>query len=191
MSYDTARGLGGHDLAPLLKADPHKWGQGLVHLIDEERDQTLCGKSRGGCPGTKFWGPRRQITCKSCLRSIEARARLAEQQKRYAEQEREWRRRREEENRRWWEAYNAYLASREWQARRAKAMRRANGVCEGCGERPAVQVHHLRYPHGCWPGSPEWLTQEKLFDLRAIRLECHSDVHPRHQSRSLEADGNG
>jgi hypothetical protein len=39
---------------PLLRADPHHWGAGLVHLIDEETDQTLCGKSPGGCPGTKF-----------------------------------------------------------------------------------------------------------------------------------------
>jgi hypothetical protein len=33
------------DLVALLKADPHKWGQGLIHLIDVGRDQTLCGKS--------------------------------------------------------------------------------------------------------------------------------------------------
>jgi hypothetical protein len=41
------------------------------------------------------------------------------------------------------------------------------------------RIHnHLRYPQGCWPGSPEWITQEKLFHLRAICIGCHTDVHP-------------
>jgi hypothetical protein len=166
------------DHVPLLKADPHKWGQGLVHQIDEERDQTLCGKSPGGCPGARFWGSPNQITCRTCLRSIESRTRAEAARQNYAEQEREWQRQREDENRRWWEAYNAYLAGPDWRAKRAKVMRRANETCEGCGERPAAQVHHLRYPRGSWPGSSEWIAQEKLFDLRAICVECHADVHP-------------
>lgn len=171
-------------LIPLLKAEPHKWGHGLIHQIDEERDQTLCGKSPGGCPGTRFWGSTSQITCKACLRSLEARAKAEELRRHYeesarsyAEQERQYQQKREDENRRWWAAYNAYLASPEWQARRAKVLRRSNGTCEGCGERSAIQVHHLRYPRGCTPGSPEWLAQEMLFDLTAICERCHSGVH--------------
>jgi hypothetical protein len=163
----------------LLKADPHKWGQGLIHQIDPERDQTLCGKSPGGCPGAHFWGPQYQITCKACLRSLEARAQAEERRQIYAEQDRDYQRQREEEERRWWDAYDAYLAGPEWQARRAKVLRRANGICEGCGERPAVQVHHLRYPKGCFAGSPQWAAQEMLFDLRAICERCHTGVHQR------------
>jgi hypothetical protein len=165
-------------LIPLLKADAHRWGNGLIHQIDEDRDQTICGKSPGGCPGTKFWGRPEQITCKSCLRSIESRAKYAEQQQGIERLQRQQQLAREERNRQWWEDYNAYLQSPEWRAKRAKVMRRANGMCEGCGERPAVQVHHLRYPLWCMPGSPEWITQEKLFHLRAICISCHTDVHP-------------
>jgi hypothetical protein len=38
-------------------------------------------------------------------------------------------------------------------------------------------VHHRRYPQDCWPGSQEWVAQEKLFDLIAICEGCHDDVH--------------
>jgi hypothetical protein len=64
MDYETRQAIAdgvleevdgaGQDLIPVLKADPHKWGQGLVHQIDEERDQTVCGKSPGGCPGKRL-----------------------------------------------------------------------------------------------------------------------------------------
>jgi hypothetical protein len=73
---------------PLLRADPHRWGAGLVHLIDEERDQTWCGKSPGGCPG-KLWGPREAITCKSCLRSIATRAQAEERRREWEQRERQ------------------------------------------------------------------------------------------------------
>lgn len=156
---------------PLLRADPHNWGNGHVHEIDDERDQTLCGKSPSNCPGTRFRGPRSQITCKGCQRSIEA-------SRRQVDYERNYRPRREAEQREWRRAYDQYLASPEWNRRRALVMKRADNMCEGCGQRYATQVHHLRYPRGCSPGSREWLAQEKLFDLRAICGACHDDVHP-------------
>lgn len=162
------------DRIPLLRADPHKWGRGAIHQIDEDKDQTVCGKSPGACPGTKFYGTKEQITCKICLRSLEAKAKHAlwkiewERGQREAEELRVQRR----------IAYYNYLQTPEWKAKRAKVLARANGRCEGCGERRATQVHHMRYPQDCWPGTPEWIAREKLFDLRAICTECHEDVHP-------------
>ena len=99
-------------LVPLLRADPHHWGAGLIHLIDEEKDQTYCGKSPGGCPGRKFYGGRDKITCKSCLRSIEAKAQAQVRQEQYRQEAEERERARAESNRLWWQRYNAYPAFR-------------------------------------------------------------------------------
>jgi hypothetical protein len=35
----------------------------------------------------------------------------------------------------------------------------------------------LRYPKA-WPGSPEWIEQERLFDLIGICHQCHANIHP-------------
>jgi hypothetical protein len=142
----------------LLRAHPHRWGNGLVHQIDQDRDQTLCGKSPANCPGDKFWAPADQITCNSCKRSLAAKERNAEILRSLQHQRQQW----EENDRRWWQAYNTYLASPTWATKRRRVLERANGQCEGCGDRRAVQVHHLRYPQHCLPGSPEWIAQEKL-----------------------------
>jgi 5-methylcytosine-specific restriction endonuclease McrA len=158
---------------PLLRADAHRWGRGLVHQIDEEKDTTLCGKSPGACPGTKFWGTTNDISCKMCLKAIAARLKAAEWREHWQHEAAE----RERERVQWSEMYADYLRSPAWKDKRAKVLKRANGLCEGCGEKTAAQVHHLRYPQACWPGSPEWLAQEKLFDLRAICRDCHQDVH--------------
>lgn len=165
-------------MVPLLRAHPHHWGSGLIHQIDPERDQTLCGKSPGGCPGTAFQGISGQITCKLCLKSIAAKARQKETMERWAQSERERERERAASQREWRSRYDAYLLSTEWREKRRRVMRRANGMCEGCGEQGATEVHHLKYPRNCFPGSPEWIAREKLFDLRAICRSCHSDVHP-------------
>jgi len=174
------------DRVRLLRADPHRWGAGLIHKIDLERDQTMCGRTPVNCPGTPFFGVQYEITCKLCLRSIDSRIRQAEMAQQYearaAEREAERQKQeaeRQDHNRRWWVAYNAYLASPTWRSKRQRVLERASGKCEGCGERRATQVHHLRYPQGCWPGSKEWIAQEKLFDLRAICDGCHTDVHDR------------
>lgn len=65
--------------------------------------------------------------------------------------------------------YDAYLKSPEWQARRAKVMGRANGLCEGCLERKATQVHHQTYEH---------IFEEFMFELVAVCDECHARLHP-------------
>jgi hypothetical protein len=71
-------------------------------------------------------------------------------------------------DRAWWHRYNAYLQTPEWFARRQKVMKRARGICEGCAERPATQVHHLTYRR---------VTQEMLFDLVALCHQCHEAIH--------------
>lgn len=75
---------------------------------------------------------------------------------------------REVRNAEWWARYEAHLASPEWQALRAKVLKRANGWCEGCGDRPAVDIHHLTYEH---------LGNEFLWELRAVCRRCHERVH--------------
>jgi hypothetical protein len=69
---------------------------------------------------------------------------------------------------RWQAWYSAYLLTPEWRARRAKVLKRAGGVCEGCLGRPATQVHHLTY---------ERVGREMLFDLVAICDDCHGAIH--------------
>lgn len=66
------------------------------------------------------------------------------------------------------EAYDAYLASEEWAAKRALVLRRCGGVCEGCGERTATQVHHMSYAH---------VFAEFLFELLGLCAECHERYH--------------
>ena len=64
--------------------------------------------------------------------------------------------------------YADYLQSEQWKNLRGKVLRRADGVCEACGDAPAAQVHHLTY---------ERVGREMLFDLAAVCLECHAKAH--------------
>jgi hypothetical protein len=74
-------------------------------------------------------------------------------------------------------AYEQYLLSLHWAFKRALVIDRAKGLCEGCGQAVATEVHHVTYPRGCTPGSAEWRRQEKLFHLRALCANCHRDLH--------------
>lgn len=65
-------------------------------------------------------------------------------------------------------SYDVYLASPEWAAKRKKVMARAKGVCEGCGDRPPTEVHHLTYAH---------VSNEFLFELVALCHDCHERLH--------------
>lgn len=100
---------------------------------------------------------------------------------RRADYSREQRKLREEHGARqraWWEKYNAYLLSPEWQARRQLVLRRAARVfrrdaqgdiiCEGCGLNPAAHVHHLTYEH---------VFEEFLWELQAVCKACHERLH--------------
>lgn len=64
--------------------------------------------------------------------------------------------------------YGAYLRSPEWANKRRLVMKRCGGICEGCMENPATQVHHLTYDH---------VGNELLFELVGICRECHEKVH--------------
>jgi hypothetical protein len=158
----------------LLRAYDHRWGKGHIHAVNGEEVQTLCGKGPAACPGEVFSGPISMMNCQACQRAIDAQAKREEAERIREEQTRA----REELNRQWWEAYNEYLLTPTWRAKRYRVLRRAGNMCEGCGDRAATQVHHMSYPRDCLPGSPAWIAQEKLFDLRAICTECHGDVHP-------------
>ena len=53
--------------------------------------------------------------------------------------------RQHEQQRQWWRDYDAYLETDEWRRKRELVFQRARGMCEGCREREAKQVHHLTY----------------------------------------------
>lgn len=75
------------------------------------------------------------------------------------------------------EEYSSYLQSAEWRAKRAKVLARAKGICEGCGDRRATQVHHLTYAH---------IRDELLFELVAVCDGCHEKIHP-HMAEAARA----
>lgn len=72
----------------------------------------------------------------------------------------------------WWEEYNTYLSSMGWRIKRDAVLRRDKGLCQGCRQRQATQVHHLTYQR---------LRREMLFDLVAICDECHRAIHERNE----------
>ena len=71
--------------------------------------------------------------------------------------------------------YAIYLKSPEWGRRRSRVLQRAGGMCEGCLERKATQVHHLTYDH---------IYNEFLFELVAVCDECHKRIHPKKSDES-------
>ncbi|NLR73370.1 hypothetical protein HGI47_21095 [Novosphingobium sp. ERN07] len=72
-------------------------------------------------------------------------------------------------------AYRAYLASHEWKSLREKVMRRCNRICEGCGDSPATEVHHLTYRH---------FMNEFLFELVGLCEACHVRWHDSDKSNN-------
>jgi 5-methylcytosine-specific restriction endonuclease McrA len=161
----------------LLRADPHKWGEGRVHQIDTASDRTMCGKTPAACPGVKFRGSYGEVTCQACRNAVEATARQAVRAREAREEQAQWERQRQQEREFWWARYDQYLLTDVWRAKREMVFQRADGICEGCGILAAEQVHHTRYPRDCAPGSAEWIAKEMLFDLRAICTGCHEDLH--------------
>ena len=67
--------------------------------------------------------------------------------------------------------YQRYLMSYTWKEKRNAVMRRANYVCEACGNDIASEVHHLQYPKR-WGDEPlDW--------LQAVCKPCHKGAHER------------
>ena len=71
---------------------------------------------------------------------------------------------RNQQNQKWWDWYNQYLRTPEWQARRIAALERDNYVCRGCLRNRATEVHHLKYEH---------VGNELLFELVGLCHVCH------------------
>lgn len=66
------------------------------------------------------------------------------------------------------EGYADYLRTERWRDLRLRILRRAAGLCEGCLEAPAEQVHHLSYAHR---------GAEFAFELIALCEPCHERWH--------------
>lgn len=151
----------------LWAADPHQYGPGKIHILDDKEDgRTLCGKFTSTMPGKPTSASR--ANCKICLNGVESRAErerwASEAEKRTAEAQAQ----RERENAEWNTWYQSYLRSPAWAMRRRLVMERAKGICEGCLVDQATEVHHLTYAHA---------GDEFLWELRAICRRCHERWH--------------
>jgi 5-methylcytosine-specific restriction endonuclease McrA len=144
-------------------AESHRWGEGKIHIIDDEnRQKTMCGRALASVPG-KF-SVETEATCKVCLDAVPKREQRRAWQEQWRQQQVEREEQRQRDNADWWARYNRYLNSPEWQAKRQKVLERDKHVCQACLSARATQVHHITYDH---------VFHEPLFDLRAICRPCH------------------
>ena len=65
-------------------------------------------------------------------------------------------------------AYQAYLNSSHWQAKRQVILKRDNYECQFCKASKATQVHHLNYDN---------LGNESDFELLSVCYNCHQIIH--------------
>ena len=65
-------------------------------------------------------------------------------------------------------AYNKYLQSPEWEAKRQAVLKRDEYKCVKCGSQDELQVHHLTYDH---------VYNEPLKDLITLCKKCHYKTH--------------
>lgn len=169
----------------LWAADPHQWGPGKVHILDDTKsDRTYCGKRPSAFPGKTVEIGR--SNCQLCANAVVTRTERAREKRERSEAKRAERDKRDREKKEQYEVqrlqrsiqreaeriqrvqeYNSYLNSDKWRQKRAAVLRRAAGVCEGCGFAGAVEVHHKTYEH---------IFDEPLFDLVAICRKCHERV---------------
>jgi hypothetical protein len=131
----------------LFQASSYRLGYqqfpGKVHLVDDEcSGRLMCGKKIKEVAGQLLRGFVYSVDCKGCLRASESR-KNANEWKAKLDREIEERDRLREEKLRWYR--EVYLKSPEWRSLREKVLKRANYVCEGCGEKAATQAHHLTY----------------------------------------------
>jgi 5-methylcytosine-specific restriction endonuclease McrA len=148
-------------------ADPHQFGPGKIHLIDDrDETKTLCGRPLSSFPGRPVSNG--QPTCKVCIEAPERRRQADEQRAQWARESAERARLEYEANAEWWREYDEYLQTPQWRALRAEVLRRANGVCAGCPTGKPTQVHHLTYKH---------VRNEFLWELEAVCERCHQRVH--------------
>jgi hypothetical protein len=68
----------------------------------------------------------------------------------------------------WRSRYEEHLGSEKWRELRRRVLKRAGGICEGCGIDQATECHHLTYTH---------TGDEFLFELTAVCSQCHRRIH--------------
>jgi hypothetical protein len=77
-------------------------------------------------------------------------------------------------------AYEEYLTSDAWKAKRVLVLKRCGGLCEGCGVARATEVHHTTYEH---------LYNEFLFELLGLCHSCHDRIsRERRAAMGIEDD---
>jgi len=141
---------------------------GKIHAI-KEGERTYCGTDRRYTNGVIAVGERGAVTCKGCIRSLDAADNYEQQQQEWEQRRAELGKQRQQEQDEWWAGYTEYLQSPAWARRRRAVLTRAGGLCEGCRENPAVHVHHTTYAHA---------GNELLFELVALCRDCHQIAHP-------------
>lgn len=160
----------------LWATDPHEYGPGRIHILNRENpSKTLCGKWLRAMPGKYVSGV--DATCRICLGSFENRKHRRAQQEEWRKEGERRSRERAQQSQEWWRSYNSYLRTPEWFEKRDAVMRRAGGVCEGCGKQPAIQVHHLSYEHVKLVPGRGLVCTELLWELRAVCKACHERIH--------------
>jgi hypothetical protein len=71
------------------------------------------------------------------------------------------------------QSYEEYLGSEWWEDRKERALYHWGGICNDCGWRKAVDVHHLRY----WQGGESVLGREDVADIIPLCRRCHMERH--------------
>lgn len=76
------------------------------------------------------------------------------------------------------EAFQRYLQTPEWRAKRDLVFVREQRLCEGCRSAPATDAHHTTYAH---------IGEEFLFELVAVCRQCHDVLHESEFPRFLDS----
>lgn len=148
------------------QAAPHQFGAGKIHVIDpDDESTTYCGQVLRSIGGGHVAAA---SNCKTCAKAIESRQRQVEYAAKYKLEQEERERAMEAARQERAKEYLAHLRSPKWAATRALVLKRAGGMCEGCGIARADEVHHMTY---------ENLGDEFLWELRAVCRPCHERWH--------------
>lgn len=77
--------------------------------------------------------------------------------------------------------YSKLLKDQRWQKLRIVVLKRDNFTCKLCGKGKKdgveLNVHHIRYEHGCLP----W--EYRVRDLITLCRECHERYHKKYDKK--------
>ena len=157
---------------------PHQFGPGKIHIIDpDDESTTYCGQALQSIGGGRAASA---ANCKTCLKSVESRRARAEYAEKYKVEQQEREHARLAADREWGQRYASHMKSPKWSAIRALVLKRAGGMCEGCGTARASEVHHMSY---------ENMGDEFLWELRAVCRPCHERWHDASSARAKAREG--